>query len=317
MSLEEIEKELKNLLGIPEEEKVIALVKYKDGKYYRIETYSPRKFQETRKSGEKKYHVPKDLEPQVLSLWKEYERLKKQEKEIKESIGELLRRFQNPDLIRKAVEELLEQGLRRKAKDFAYERFKNQALKLFEEFKPYLLELKKNEVKRISLLQALYLLANVRELFKEKGEEELKKALRQAILTIITRDKNQKLQNPFGVLKSDLFIDGKTEYDFLLSPFLESELSPILDKLLEAELEKAKTEEAMAQISEFVASLSDKAKTRVFKAFPSISEFTKALFRNWKGSGEDLKEFLKEWKDYLDMDLTEDEEIVKFLKTLI
>ncbi len=172
MSLEEIEKELKNLLGIPEEEKIVALVKYKDGKYYRLETYSPKKFQKTRKSGEKKYHVPKDLEPQVLSLWKEYERLKKQEKEIKEAIGELLRKYQNPDLIRRAVEEILEQGLKREAKDFVYEKFKNQALKLFEEFKPYLLELKKEKVKRISTLQALYLLANVKEIFKEKGEEE-------------------------------------------------------------------------------------------------------------------------------------------------
>ncbi len=100
-------------MRIPEEEKLVALIKYKEGRYYRVETYSPEKFKETRKSGEKKYHVPKKLEPQVLSLWKEYEKLKKQEKEIKQTLGELLRKYQNPELIRKAVEELILHELKR------------------------------------------------------------------------------------------------------------------------------------------------------------------------------------------------------------
>ena len=74
----------------------------------------------------------------------------------------------------------------------------------------------------------------------------------------------------------------------------------------------------MAQISEFVASLSDKAKKRILKAFPSISEFSKALYGSWKKSKEDLKEFLTEWKSYLEMEVpkTEEKHIIEFLKSL-
>ena len=310
----EVERKLKSLLGIPGEETLISLQTYKKkGKtYYRIITYSPKT------KGKRRYHISRKIEPEILFLWKEYEKLKNQEKEIKETIEELLRRFQNPHLIKKVVEELLEEGLKKEAKDFAYEKFKNQAIKLFEEFKLYLLELKKNEVSRISILQALYLLANVREMFKEKEEEELKKALKRAVSTIILRDKNQKLQNPFGILKSDFFLPQTTPYDFLLSPFLQEELEPIFEKLLLAELEKQETQEVMAQISEFVASLSDKAKKRILKAFPSISEFSKALYWSWKKSKEDLKEFLTEWKSYLEMEVpkTEEKHIIEFLKSL-
>ena len=306
------EGELRSLLGIPEGESFVSLQSYeKKGKVYlRMITYD-RKVKEKRR-----YHVPRKLEPEVLSLWKEYERLKKQEKEIKETIGELLRKYQNPQLIRKAVEELLEEGLKKDAKDFAYEKYKQKALNLFEEFKPYLFELKKNKVSRISILQALYLLANVRETFKEKGEEELKKALKRAVSTIILRDKNQKLQNPFGILKSDFFLPQTTSYDFLLSPFLEAELSPVIEKLLEAEKEKLETQESMAQISEFVASLSDRARKRILKAFPSISEFSKVLFRNWRNSERSLREFLEEWKDYLELEGVDEREAVFFLKSL-
>ena len=82
--------------------------------------------------------------------------------------------------------------------------------------------------------------------------------------------------------------------------------------------EKIETQEAMAEISDFVAKLSDKAKGRVLKVFPSFSEFSKAFFENWKKSEEDLKEFLTEWKSYLEMEVSKEDEkhIVEFLKNL-
>jgi len=309
-----IEEKIREMLGIPKEESLINIYenKIKGRIYYLFMTYSP-----TSKKM-KSYRIRRSVEPEILSLWKEYERLKKQEKEIKEVVAELLSRYQNPELIRKAVEEILEQGIKREAKDYAYEKFKTKALELFEEFKPYLIKLKKEGLKRISLLQVLYLLANVKEMFKEKGEEETEKAIERAVKTILFRDKNQKLQNPFGVLKSDMFIPSKTEYDFLLSPFLEAELTPILEKLLEAEMEKIETQEAMAEISDFIATLSQKAKERILKVFPSFSEFSKAIYGEWKKSKENLKEFLNELKSLLEMDISEKEEkhILEFLRRL-
>jgi len=171
--LRDIEKQIRELLGIAEDETIVNIYIYqkKEKNYYRIETYS---------LSQKKrffYHIPRKLEPEILSLWKEYEKLKKQEEEIKEVVSELLSRFQNPELIRKVVEEILEQRIKREAKDFAYQKFKKEAMKLYERFKPYLFKLKKEGMRRISILQALFLLANIYEFFKDRDKEELEKAL--------------------------------------------------------------------------------------------------------------------------------------------
>ena len=317
-TVEEIDSEIKKLLGIAEEEKINALISYKNGKYFLIETYSPSKYKRTKKSGEKKYHVRKEVKEQILFLWREREKVLKKEKELERKLKKIISEYGNPDFVREVLEKVLQEGLKREAKDYAYERFKTKALELFEEFKPYLLKLKKENLKRISLLQVLYLIANVKEMFKEKEEEEIQKAIERAVKTILFRDKNLKLQNPFGVLKSDMFIPSKTEYDFLLSPFLEAELTPILEKLLEAEMEKIETQEAMAEISDFLVRLSDKAKERVLKVFPSFSEFSKAIYGEWKKSREDLKEFLSELKSLLEIDVYEKEErhITEFLQNL-
>ncbi len=113
--MHEVEEELKRTSEIPKDENLISLQKYKKkGKiYYRIITYS------RKGKSKRRYHIHRKLEPQVLSLWKEYGKLKKQEKEIKQTLGELLRKYQNSELIRKAVEELLPKGLKREAKDYA------------------------------------------------------------------------------------------------------------------------------------------------------------------------------------------------------
>ena len=189
------EKKIRELLGIDKWIEVYSLETYeKKGKtYYRLICYDKK-----RKNRGKKIHIPHKLEPQILSLWKEYERLKKQEKEIKQVLSEFLTKYQNSELIRKVIEELLEQGIKRRAKDYAYEKFKTKAFELYEEFKVYLIKLRKEGLKNVSLLQTLYLFANVREMFKEKGEEELSKALKREVSTILIRDRNQKLQNPCG-----------------------------------------------------------------------------------------------------------------------
>ncbi len=309
------EKEIKKLLGIPEEENLVDLYTYKKkGKtYYYFETYNPSL------KAKKFYHVPRKLESEILKLNEERKRAKRKIEEISKAIVEVFGRFPTAEEIEKVLKNIYEEQFKKQTKDYAYEKYKQKALELFEELKPYLLELKKNKLNRISLLQALYILVNVREMFKEKGEEELLKAIRRAVSTIILRDKNQKLQNPFGVLKSDFFLPQKTPYDFLLSSFLQSELEPIFEKLLLAQLEKQGTQEVMAKISEFLASLSDRAKQRILKVFPSFSEFSKALFESWKSSGENLEEFLKEWKEYLELETQEKEEeteIVRFLEEL-
>jgi len=310
------EEKIRELLGINEWIEIYSLETYqKRGKtYYRLICYDRRQ-----KDRGKKIHIPRKLEPEILSLWKEYEKLKKQEEEIKEVVSELLSKFQNPELIRKVVEELLEQGIKRETKDFAYQKFKKEAMELYEKFKPYLFKLKKEGMKRISILQALFLIANVYELFKDRDKEELEKALNRAVMTILLRDRNQKLDNPFGVLKNDLFLPKETPYNFLLSPFLSMELEEILEKLLETEKEKLMVEEAMAKISEFLVKLSDRAKERILKVFNSFEEFSKALYENWKSSKEDLREFLDDLKDYLEMELRteeEEKEVLKFLKNL-
>jgi len=317
-TLEEIDSEIKKILGIPEEEKINALIPYRNGRYYLIETYSPSKYKRTKKDGERKYHVRKEVKEKILSLWKEREEILKKERELEKEVRELLRKYKDPEFVKRVIERVYEEGLRKEARDYAYEKFKTKASELYEEFKPYLISLKKEGLRNVSLLQALYLLANVKEMFKEKGEEELSKALKRAVSTIIVRDKNQKLQNPFGVLKSDMFIPSKTEYDFLLSPFLEAELSPIFEKLLEAEKEKIETQETMAQITEFIARLSDRAKERVLKVFKTFEKFAKVLYERWKKSGENMKEFLKEWEYYLELEVLEEDEdrLLEVLKKL-
>ena len=313
--LSEVEERIKKLVGIPAEETIASLIVDKIGnkEYYRIITYSP----SLKKA--KRYRVRKIAESEVLLLWQRREKLLKERKEIEGEVLNLINKYKNPELIREALEKVMADSLKVEAKTYAYQKFKKEAMELYERFKQYLFKLKKEGMRRISILQALYLLANIYELFKDRGEEELEKALNRAVMTILLRDRNLKLENPFGVLRNDLFLPKETPYNFLLSPFLSMELEEILEKLLEAEKEKLIVEEAMAKISEFLVNLSDKAKERILKVFNSFEEFSKALYGNWKESKEDLKEFLNDWKNYIEMEVrTEEEEreILRFLKSL-
>ena len=310
-----VEEEIRKLIGIPEDEKIIDVYPYKKKEriYYYIETY------DSQRKKRNFYHVPKKLEEKVLALNKQRKEILMQLKEFTEYGIKIFQEIEKIENLKEVLENIYKETFKVEAKTYAYQKFKKEAMELYERFKQYLFKLKKEGMRRISILQALYLLANIYELFKDRGEEELEKALNRAVMTILLRDRNLKLENPFGVLRNDLFLPKETPYNFLLSPFLSMELEEILEKLLEAEKEKLIVEEAMAKISEFLANLSDKAKERILKVFNSFEEFSKALYGNWKESKEDLKEFLNEWKYYLEMEVrTEEEEreILRFLKSL-
>ncbi|GAB6064934.1 hypothetical protein JCM9492_00260 [Aquifex pyrophilus] len=306
---EEAERKIKEALGILREElRYEGLFSRKKRKGVREYEYYEAKFYDVRSKKIINVHVPRKKETMLKNLHLEWKQAKEEEKKIEEEIRKLLNSYNNPELIRSILQKVYEENLKKEARDYAYEKFKQKALELFEELKPYLVYLKKEKLSRVSLMEALYILANVKEMFKEKGEEELKKALKRAVKTIILRDKNQKIQSPLGVLKSDFFLPQKTEYDFLLSSFLRNELEPVFEKLLQSEVEKLSAQEALAKISGFLATLSERAKERVLKVFPSFEEFSKALYEGWKKSGEELREFLKEWQYYLELDVLEEDE---------
>jgi len=80
-----IEKRIKKLLGIPGKFKLYSLVKEerRSGKtYYKIVAYEPKK-------GIRRFRVWKAVEPEVLRLWQEFEKERRQKKELKELIEKL------------------------------------------------------------------------------------------------------------------------------------------------------------------------------------------------------------------------------------
>jgi len=264
--LESIDREIKNLLGISPEETVCGLIKYKE-KYFQVETYDPF----TKKP--KKYHVKKKALPILLELWKEREKAKLQEEKLKEDVRNLLREYKNPELIRKILEDLLKSDV--KTSSYAY--YKEQALKLFEEFKENLLQVRP---KRLTYLQVLYLLANAEH-------------TSQALKAIKNRDRDKKIKNPFAVLKEDLFIGANGKYDFLLSPYLAEELEPLFKKVLEVEKKKRLALSLIERLS------NSKAKPLILKVFPSLTDFVNALLERYKP--DDLNgEEIKSWLEFLE-----------------
>jgi len=78
------EEKIKKLLSIPSEFRLYSLVKEEreNKTYYRIIAY---KYNE----GIKRFRVRKAVEPTVLSLWKEFEKERKQKRKLKELIERL------------------------------------------------------------------------------------------------------------------------------------------------------------------------------------------------------------------------------------
>lgn len=78
------EERIKELLGIPESYKLYSLVRReREGRkktYYQVLAYDGRI---------KAFHVKVALEPEVLSLWKEFEKERKQKRKLKKLIEKL------------------------------------------------------------------------------------------------------------------------------------------------------------------------------------------------------------------------------------
>jgi len=91
----EIEERIKKIVGIPKGFRVYSLVKekIKDWEYYRVHAYKPG-------VGIKGFYVKKKHEREVLSLWQEFERLRREDEEILKKIEE------NPQL-REVVKRLV------------------------------------------------------------------------------------------------------------------------------------------------------------------------------------------------------------------
>ena len=230
-----MEKEIKKLLGIGEGERVKAVkrnVKRKGNREYLyliVETIDGR-------GKKKQYHVPSHLSQMVEELWrkekKRREKLRKLAKEFLDAFGS--------DFVGKEIRKLILQSLEKRTYGESIQTYTKKAKSLFEEFREVLLKLYEEEVfKRISVLQALYLLSNLKEL--SKSSENSQYFFNRGLNTIIKVCKNERIENPFGTLKNDFFLSGrKTPYDFLLSNFLEELIGDTLLEILKSEYEKKK-----------------------------------------------------------------------------
>ena len=104
-------------------------------------------------------------------------------------------------------------------------------------------------LERLTILQALYLLGNLKEI--SRSYENPQYFFKKGISTIVRVCKNQRIENPFGTLKNDFFLSGKkTHYDFLLSNFLEELIGDTLSELLKTEYEKQKAIEEAKEYKE-------------------------------------------------------------------
>jgi len=243
---EEVEQEIKDLLGIPYEETLSRLEVYKGGKYYRVETYSPER------KGPKFYHVPKKKQEILLNLWHRYASLKEKEKKFQKELMELFAKYNIPitEEELKRIEELLKE---KKVSAISYHLLKShktKAKELFNEFLETLVFLHfEGVLNRLTILQVLYLLANLKDMSQAQDRPEI--FFKKGINTIIRVVRNERIPNPFGTLKNDFFLSGtQTPYDFLLSNFLEELIGETFKELLEKEVEKKKAQEEAREYKE-------------------------------------------------------------------
>ena len=252
----EIEGRIKEILGINDKEKISSLTSYeKRGKiYYKVITYDPL----TRRA--KRYHVPKKVEEEILSLWKQYQKEKEQLKTLEQEVKALLEKYRDAQKIREVLEKLSQESIIKTASSYALKSYTSKAKELFKEFIGELVKLYREGVfKRLTILQVLYLLANLKELSESQDKPEY--FFKKGINTIIRVVKNERIANAFGTLKNDFFLSGtQTPYDFLLSNFLEEIIGDTLTELLEKEVEKIEAqrkakeyEEKMEKLKEIVS----------------------------------------------------------------
>ena len=232
----EFEERIRNLLGIKETEKISSLTAYekRNRKYYKVITYDSL----TKRA--KRYHVPRNLENEILKLWKLYQDEKRREEKLKKELKRMIEEYKDVGKVKEILEKILHEGIERTSVSFAVKTYTQKAKELLKEFKRDLLKLyEEGAFNKLSVLQILYLLSNLREL--SKSYENPDYFFNRGINTIIKVCKNERIENPFGTLKNDFFLSGrKTPYDFLLSSFLEELIGDTLLELLKTEYEKQK-----------------------------------------------------------------------------
>ncbi|WP_243694539.1 hypothetical protein [Aquifex aeolicus] len=197
------------------------------------------------------------FEEEILALWKQRQKYIEEERELEREVKSLLKKYGDAEKIKEILEKVAGESFDKAVSSYAIKTYTNKAKELFKSFKEDLIKLYREGVlKRLSVLQVLYLLANLKEISEdtERGSYFFKKGLN----TIIKVAKNERIPNPFGTLKNDFFLSGKqTPYDFLLSNFLEELIGETLGELLEKEIEKLVAEEKAKEIEGKVKKLKE------------------------------------------------------------
>lgn len=290
-----IEERIKELLGINNKEKISSLTSYEKGgrRYYKVITYN----RLTKRA--KRYHVPRTLEKEILFLWKEYQKEKEQVKELEQEIKALLEKYKDVEKIREILEKLGQDSLIKTASSYAIKTYLSKAKELFREYIEELQRLGREGVlERLTILQVLYLLANLKEI--SEAQENPKLFFKKGINTIIRVARNERIPNPFGTLKNDFFLSGRqTPYDFLLSNFLEEIIGETLRELLEKEIEKKKAKEEVREYKEKMEKLKEIAQW--FESLPleikllakeiisgNVVEIAEKVLKDMKESGYEL-----------------------------
>ena len=251
--MNEIE-ELKELLGLPKEAVVLSVRKHRKEKGEKEYIYLNVNYELHGKTKQK--YVKKDLEGVVIKLWTSY---KKKKEELKKQIKQLLK-LNSPDVLKEIINEVFKEEIGVSIERYNIQRKTTKAKELFKEFIGELVKLYREGVfKRLTILQVLYLLANLKELSESQDKPEY--FFKKGINTIIRVARNERIPNPFGTLKNDFFLSGmQTPYDFLLSNFLEEIIGDTLTELLQKEVEKIEAqrkakeyEEKMEKLKEIIS----------------------------------------------------------------
>jgi len=301
--LEEIEERIKELLGIRGRdlryEGIIEREKNYRGRVYK---YLEAKFLNKSTNKVKSIHLGRkyrNVIGELLKLDKEWRKEKEKRKQIYKETERLVKKFRDTNVIIESLQKSFETIIEKEKISYTLKFHTNKAKQLFEQFKETLIELYRERVfERLTILQVLYLLANLKEL--SNSQDNSKVFFKKGLSTIIRVVKNERIPNPFGTLKNDFFLSSvKTPYDFLLSNFLEEIIGETLRELLEKEIEKKKAKEEVREYKEKMEKLKEIAQW--FESLPleikllakeiisgNVVEIAEKVLKDMKESGYEL-----------------------------
>lgn len=289
-----MEKEIKKLLGIREAASIKAIkknIKRRGNKEFLYLIVVTRDME----GREKQYHVPSYLTETIQKLWiEEKKKRQKAKKLVKELMGLIESSFEE-----EKMKQLIFEHISNRTYNHIVRIYTTKAKELFREYIEELQRLGREGVlERLTILQVLYLLANLKEI--SEAQENPKLFFKKGINTIIRVARNERIPNPFGTLKNDFFLSGRqTPYDFLLSNFLEEIIGETLRELLEKEIEKKKAKEEVREYKEKMEKLKEIAQW--FESLPleikllakeiisgNVVEIAEKVLKDMKESGYEL-----------------------------